>query len=293
MIIDSNYSVYAITNLNSKNPDICKIDNSVINVCFADFIPTKFGRIASKVEVLFKDVVLDGIIQKHRVFLILPNTKHATYIYQKMCCKDERIDIYKTVRIIKNPNWEFTCDTLGYSESIMRGNIDYLNSISRVELNCLASILEQISNRYVSYSLEAKFYSKAIEACGYKKVIKSYNVDDLLTRIFGSIEKNLFGVPMIKEVIYNAPNTVVYWMDGTKTVVTATKGEAFNKEIGLAMAISKKYFSISNDEPRAAFKNTVKNASDYSAASEHKRKQKELKEAKKLEETKNGDNDNI
>ena len=98
---------------------------------------------------------------------------------------------------------------------------------------------------------------------------------------------------MIKEVIYNAPNTVVYWTDGTKTVVTATKGETFNKEIGLAMAISKKYFSISNDKPRAAFKNVVKNASDYTAATEHKRKQKELKEAKKLEETKNGDDDNI
>lgn len=279
MIIDSNYSVYAITNLNSKNPDICKIDNSIINV----------RRIASKVEVLFKGIVSDEIIQKHRVFLILPNTKHATYIYQKMCCKDERVDIYKTVRIIKNPNWEFTCDTLGDSESTMYGNIDYFNSISRVELNCLASILEQISNNYVYYSLEAKFYSKAVEACGHKKVIKSYNVDDLLNRILGSIEKDSFGVPMIKEVIYNAPNTVVYWMDGTKTVVTATKGETFNKEIGLAMAISKKYFSISNDKPRAAFKNAVKNASDYSAATEHKRKQKELKEAKKLE-NKNGEN---
>lgn len=293
MIVDSNYSVYAITNLNSKNPDICKIDNSIITVRFTDFIPTKFGRIASKVEVLFRDTVFDEIIQKHRVFLILPNTKHATYIYQKMCCKDERINIYKTVRIIKNPNWEFICDTLGYSESTMSGNIDYLNSISRVELNCLASILEQINNRYVFYSLEAKFYSKAIEACGYKKVIKSYITDDLINRIFGSIEKELFGVPMIKEVIYNAPNTVVYWTDGTKTVVTATKGDTFNKEIGLAMAISKKYFSISNDRPREAFKNAVKNASDYSAATEHKRKQKELKEAKKLEETENGDNDNI
>ena len=61
MIVDSNYSVYAITNLRSKNPDICKIDNTVINVRFADFIPTKFGRIASKVEVLFRDIVFDFV----------------------------------------------------------------------------------------------------------------------------------------------------------------------------------------------------------------------------------------
>lgn len=43
----------------------------------------------------------------------------------------------------------------------------------------------------------------------------------------------------IEKVIFNYPATIVFWKDGTKTVVKA-KGEAFDKEKGLAMAITKK-----------------------------------------------------
>lgn len=46
---------------------------------------------------------------------------------------------------------------------------------------------------------------------------------------------------MIKNVIFNDPATIVYWFDGTKTVVKA-EGEAFDPEKGLAMAIAKKIF---------------------------------------------------
>lgn len=44
----------------------------------------------------------------------------------------------------------------------------------------------------------------------------------------------------IEKVISNAPATIVMWSDGTKTVVKA-EGEKFDKEKGLAMAISKKF----------------------------------------------------
>lgn len=44
----------------------------------------------------------------------------------------------------------------------------------------------------------------------------------------------------IKEVIFNPPATIVYWMDGTKTVVKTQEGEDFDPEKGLAMVISKK-----------------------------------------------------
>lgn len=43
----------------------------------------------------------------------------------------------------------------------------------------------------------------------------------------------------IKKVIFNNPATVVFWEDGTKTVVKAYD-EEFDKEKGLAMAIIKK-----------------------------------------------------
>ena len=44
----------------------------------------------------------------------------------------------------------------------------------------------------------------------------------------------------IKDVIFNNPATIVYWKDGTKTVVKRQKGERWDKEKGLAMAIIKK-----------------------------------------------------
>ena len=45
----------------------------------------------------------------------------------------------------------------------------------------------------------------------------------------------------VKNVIFNDPATIVYWKDGTKTVVKA-EGEKFDPEKGLAMAIAKKHF---------------------------------------------------
>lgn len=47
---------------------------------------------------------------------------------------------------------------------------------------------------------------------------------------------------VIENVIFNDPATIVIWADGTKTVVKAD-GEYFDPEKGLAMAISKKFFS--------------------------------------------------
>lgn len=47
-------------------------------------------------------------------------------------------------------------------------------------------------------------------------------------------------VPTIKNVIFNDPATIVFWADGTKTVVKAQDGDIFDPEKGLTMAITKK-----------------------------------------------------
>ena len=44
----------------------------------------------------------------------------------------------------------------------------------------------------------------------------------------------------IKDVIFSDPATIVFWSDGTKTVVKTRGGEKYDKEKGLAMAIIKK-----------------------------------------------------
>ena len=69
---------------------------------------------------------------------------------------------------------------------------------------------------------------------------------ELSGRIVGEIEiyKNnfhkFFQTPQIAKVIFNEPATIVFWKDGTKTVVKAQDGEPFDKEKGLAMAFVKK-----------------------------------------------------
>ena len=44
----------------------------------------------------------------------------------------------------------------------------------------------------------------------------------------------------IKQVIFHDPATIVFWHDGSKTVVKAQNGELYDKEKGLAMCICKK-----------------------------------------------------
>lgn len=54
-------------------------------------------------------------------------------------------------------------------------------------------------------------------------------------------------MPEIQNVIFNDPATIVFWSDGTKTIVKAQEGDVFNPEKGLAMAISKKALGNKHD----------------------------------------------
>ena len=47
-------------------------------------------------------------------------------------------------------------------------------------------------------------------------------------------------MPKIKNVIFNDPATIVFWADGTKTVVQCQDGDIFDPEKGLETAITKK-----------------------------------------------------
>lgn len=53
--------------------------------------------------------------------------------------------------------------------------------------------------------------------------------------------------PQIEKVIFNDPATIVFWSDGTKTIVQSRGDDAFDPEKGLAMAISKKFLGNNHD----------------------------------------------
>lgn len=58
--------------------------------------------------------------------------------------------------------------------------------------------------------------------------------------------------PKIERVIFHDPATIVFWKDGTKTVVKA-QNEKFDKEKGLLAAIAKKVYGN-----KGSFNNVIK-----------------------------------
>ena len=46
----------------------------------------------------------------------------------------------------------------------------------------------------------------------------------------------------IKKVIYNDPATIIFWSDGTKTIVKCMKDEDYDPEKGFMAAVTKKVF---------------------------------------------------
>ena len=74
---------------------------------------------------------------------------------------------------------------------------------------------------------------------GLDSITRYCDSDITATKItYNNMYKNT-QISLIKNVIFNDPATIVFWNDGTKTVVKA-KNEEFDLEKGLAMAISKK-----------------------------------------------------
>ena len=53
---------------------------------------------------------------------------------------------------------------------------------------------------------------------------------------------NFWGIPYITRVIFNPPATIVFWDDGTKTVVKCMEGQPFEKYAGFSAACMKKMF---------------------------------------------------
>ena len=68
----------------------------------------------------------------------------------------------------------------------------------------------------------------------YEKTILHYNYANNYLNFLSN------NIPEVKKVIFNDPATIVYWKDGTKTVVKCQKGDDFDPEKGFAMAFLKK-----------------------------------------------------
>lgn len=108
----------------------------------------------------------------------------------------------------------------------------------------------RLSSIRVTFKLPNQFH-RSFNIFTYKSIDKQCDgIIDTVTQVLGN--KSLIGNKpdtdfaikryeyfKIERVIFNPPATIVFWQDGTKTVVKA-QDEDFDPEKGLAMAISKK-----------------------------------------------------
>lgn len=62
----------------------------------------------------------------------------------------------------------------------------------------------------------------------------------MLHKVHSALLSQLF--PDIKKVIFNNPATIVFWSDGTKTVVKCKEEDVFDQEKGLALCFMKKIY---------------------------------------------------
>jgi hypothetical protein len=72
---------------------------------------------------------------------------------------------------------------------------------------------------------------------------KKENEEEMVTKCECSeCDPQLNILDYIENVIYNGNVTTVIWADGTKTIVRPSMGDAFDPEVGLAMAITQELF---------------------------------------------------
>lgn len=115
-----------------------------------------------------------------------------------------------------------------------------------------------------------KLYDSKGQLIGYIRTVEKNQHDDLMKVILSTGHELVFGpcdltsdrdgnwricqgafdagkkvasatnTAAIKNVIFAPPATIVYWSDGSKTVVKCSEKDAFDPEKGLAMAIAKR-----------------------------------------------------
>lgn len=87
------------------------------------------------------------------------------------------------------------------------------------------------------YSYTTTYDPFRAEFCGSFEVVNT-----IIKNMHNDFEYQFYIKPYfnIKKVIFNNPATVVYWEDGTKTVVKCGKDDTYSEETGLALCFMKK-----------------------------------------------------
>ena len=123
-------------------------------------------------------------------------------------------------------------------------NIDGYFGTEHINVDDIAKELETKLNRSGDkmcnpiFRYRDKMYDPIFRRNGKTEYQYAY-YRNILNSIYGA---NPYYRPEIKNVIFNDPATIVFWTDGTKTVVKCQEGDIFDPEKGLTVAIAKKVY---------------------------------------------------
>lgn len=151
----------------------------------------------------------------------------------------------------------YSFDHDGLGEDVMRIAFLYKGRSERYEIsfNRVINIYDALTKLTddVEKKLETIITFKNGCDISFGKPVDNFPVSNELKRYFQNdvdmgkimikeVVNSIYGKSpyTIDKVIFNAPATIVFWKDGSKTVVKCQGDDEFDPEKGLAMAISKK-----------------------------------------------------
>jgi hypothetical protein len=254
--------------------------NDNCNYCGIDFVAKpnqirfEYNPICGlSVDIIWDKPILSRFIGNEKIYFAIvgpnPNTRvlrtTILEVVEIMCTDtDESFGITTEAK--------YHCNRLNYSDPglICRVQAAYKrNFLDNCELSVPLYGFSKSSKRAIT--LDARNYDNGVRESFEKDIQRLSNA---ILKGLGDTHM-LRSVPIITRCIINDPAVVVFWSDDTKTVGKCMGDDEFNPEIGLAMAISRKFYEIVGfPNPRSAFRNQLKNAEDRSAKTKERRERK-------------------
>lgn len=92
--------------------------------------------------------------------------------------------------------------------------------------------------------IRRELHSMAAENARLRREIEELKKNRDISSAFGLAyqERTVRPTFVIDKVIFNPPATIVFWKDGTKTVVKCKEGEEFSEWAGIALCLAKKLY---------------------------------------------------
>lgn len=133
---------------------------------------------------------------------------------------------------------------------------NYYNDVFDISMDLFDQIMDDLARHQKSVREEAK-QKLAKEEAAKKETTKPAS---------HACHCNCRKLPEVKNIIFNDPVTVVFWNDGTKTIVRASNGDKFSKELGVIYSVFKKLYGPNTSAAIKKFLDKSQDQADIKAA---------------------------